>query len=89
MRENRPYGSEGGVAGEPAIPTPIVRSTGSERTKKEVRKTSRPLTAEEMTSLDNFSTTLRSCSSAAPRSGALNTARRSRATSARSASCGT
>ena len=23
MRENRPYGSEGGVAGQPAIPTPI------------------------------------------------------------------
>src|SRR3989304_2680848 len=31
MRENRPYGSEGGVAGRPAIPTPIGFFQGTAR----------------------------------------------------------
>ena len=29
MRENRTYGSEGGEAGEPAFPTPIVETAPS------------------------------------------------------------
>lgn len=33
MRENRPYGSEGGAADQSAVPTPIEQETGSRRTR--------------------------------------------------------